>query len=196
MIENIVRHHRKGRKASEGRAQWRPRDRLHGHIADDVADRRLHSASVHDRPRRTHVPRVRADADHRCRRFGHRVADIDADDVRSAPARQTEAESGAVSGAFDWGIDGVVELATGRTLELVLRHQPATLFVALPDARRSRSGSTLSCPKASCPIRIPARSPPWWKAEPQVSFTEMSRVQKHVADAVNDGPRRLRRRRS
>ena len=84
MIENIVRHLETRRQAAAGGTRRRPRDRLHRDLADAVADRRVHPATVHDRPRRTHVPRVRADADHRRRRLGHRVADADADDGRQA----------------------------------------------------------------------------------------------------------------
>ena len=57
-----------------------PARSAYGDLADAVADRRVHPAIVHDRARRAHVPRVRADADHRRRRLGHRIADADADD--------------------------------------------------------------------------------------------------------------------
>ena len=87
------RHDREHRAPYRGRriaarcgVARRPRDRLHRDLADDVADRRLHSAAVHDRPGRPHVPRVRADLDHRRRGFGHRLADADADDVQPHPA--------------------------------------------------------------------------------------------------------------
>ncbi len=70
MIENIVRHIEEGETPIRGGAARRARDRLHGHLADAVADRGVHPAAVHDRPRRPHVPRVRADADHRRRGVG------------------------------------------------------------------------------------------------------------------------------
>ena len=49
MIENIVRHIESGEKPDAGGAQGRARDRLHGHLAHGVADRRVHPAAVHDR---------------------------------------------------------------------------------------------------------------------------------------------------
>ena len=90
MIENIVRHMEDGEAAARGGVARRERDRLHRDLADGVADRGVHSAAVHDRPRRPHVPRIRADADHRGRRLGDRLADADADDVRppAAPAEE------------------------------------------------------------------------------------------------------------
>ena len=86
MIENIVRHMEEGESPYRRRAARRARDRLHHHLADRLADRGVHSAVVHDRPRRPHVPRIRADAHHRGRGLGDRVADAHADDVREAAA--------------------------------------------------------------------------------------------------------------
>ncbi len=85
--------HREGRAAAAGSPRRRTRDRIHGHLADDVADRGVHPAAVHDRARRSHVQRVRADADDRGRGLGHRVADADADDVRPAPEAARGAEN-------------------------------------------------------------------------------------------------------
>ncbi len=119
---------REGRQAAARRARRRARDRLHGDLADAVADRRVHPATVHDRPRRAHVPRVRADADHRRRRLGHRVADADADDGAKLLRHQPADASNWVSRAFNWRIDAVIE-GYRRSLEWVLRHQPATLVV-------------------------------------------------------------------
>ena len=59
MIENIVRHLEKGAHPLQAALNGARADRLHGHIADDVAHRGVHPAAVHDRPRRTHVQRVR-----------------------------------------------------------------------------------------------------------------------------------------
>ena len=56
--------HREGQDPDAGGAGRRARDRLHRRIAHGVADRRVHSAAVHDRHRRAHVPRIRA---HLCR---------------------------------------------------------------------------------------------------------------------------------
>ena len=83
MIENIVRHIEKGARPLQAALDGAKRDRLHGHLADAVADRRVHPASVHDRDRRAHVQRVRSDADHRRRRLGRGLADAHADDVRA-----------------------------------------------------------------------------------------------------------------
>ena len=111
MIENIVRHMEDGEDAVRGRAARRARDRLHRHLADRLADRGVHSAAVHDRPGRPHVPRIRADADDRGRDLGDRVADADADDVqppaaastRKAPA--TRHRRAAFNARVDWTVE-------------------------------------------------------------------------------------------
>ncbi len=117
------------RQPVPGGAQGRERDRLHHHLADALADRGVHPALVHDRPRRPHVPRVRADADHRGRGVGDRVADADADDVQpdaAATRRRTPATPSRASSttASNWTIE-----VYRRTLEWVLRHEALTLLV-------------------------------------------------------------------
>ena len=69
----------------EASLQGRQRNRLYRDFADGVADRGVHSAAVHVGTGRAHVPRIRADIDHRGRDVGDRVADADADDVLAAP---------------------------------------------------------------------------------------------------------------
>ena len=128
MIENIVRHMEEGEFAVRGRAARRARDRLHHHLADRLADRGVHPAAVHDRARRPHVPRVRADAHHRGRGLGDRVADAHADDVRQAAAPREHGGGNRVTRWFNGLVDGSVAFY-GRSLEWVLRHQTLTLFV-------------------------------------------------------------------
>ena len=125
MIENIVRHMEEGEFAYRRRDARRARDRLHHHIADRLADRGVHPAAVHDRPCRPHVPRVRADADHRGRGVGDRVADADADDVREAAAPRAATAAATASRA---GSTALVDGSVG-----VLRPQPR-MGAAPPDA--------------------------------------------------------------
>ena len=88
------------RRAAVARgAARRRRDRLHGDLADPVADRGVHPAAVHDRAGRAHVPRIRAHAHHRGGGLGGRLADADADDVRPAAARTASDEHPAALGA-------------------------------------------------------------------------------------------------
>jgi multidrug efflux pump len=94
MIENIVRHIEKGAKPDRRGAEGRARDRLHHRVAHLLAARGVHPAAVHERPRRAHVSRIRADAVDRGRRLGHRVADADADDERAAVAQTEGARRG------------------------------------------------------------------------------------------------------
>ena len=52
MLENIVRHVENGERRLRGRAQGLARDRLHDHVDDLVADRRVHPDHVHGWRRR------------------------------------------------------------------------------------------------------------------------------------------------
>ena len=86
MIENIVRHIEKGESPFDAALRGAREIGFTVISLTHVADRGVHPAAVHDRPGRPHVPRVRADADHRGGGVGHRLADADADDVQPHPA--------------------------------------------------------------------------------------------------------------
>ncbi len=96
--------------------------------------------------------------------------------------REPETKRGWISRAFNWGINGVAE-GYRITLEWVLRHQPATLVV---------TALTLAItiwlyviiPKGFLPVQDTGMITAVIEAEPQVSFTELSRVQETVADVV------------
>ena len=66
MLENIYRHIEDGHEPDRGRPEGRRRDRLHHHLHQPLADRRVHPAAADGRHRRPPVPRVRDDGgDHR-----------------------------------------------------------------------------------------------------------------------------------
>ena len=131
MIENIVRHIENGEAPLEAALRGAREIGFTVISLTHVADRRFHPAAVHDRPGRPHVPRVRADADHRGRGLGDRLADADADDVQPPPApsggegRQPRRPLLQPARSI-----GTVEYY-GRSLEWVLRHQALTLLVTL-----------------------------------------------------------------
>jgi hypothetical protein len=111
MIENIVRHIEDGEDPLEAASlRGAKRNRLHRDFADGVADRSVHPAAVHDRAGRAHVPRIRADADHRGGGLGDRLADADADDVFAAETCGEERPAiEALAQRFSRGIDRMVE---------------------------------------------------------------------------------------
>jgi hypothetical protein len=78
--------------AARGGAEGLGADRLHHHLADDLADRGADPAAVHGRRRRPAVPRVRDHARGHHRHLRRRVADAGADAVRQAPAPRPRAE--------------------------------------------------------------------------------------------------------
>ena len=100
--------------------------------------------------------------------------------------RHTETKTDAVSKAFNWGIDGVVELYR-ITLVWVLRHQPATLLVTALTLAITVWLYVIA-PKGFVPDQDTGLVTAVLEAEPQVSFTELSRVQQQVAEAVKKDP--------
>ena len=87
MIENCFRNLEKGHDAGAGRAGRRAADRLHRGLDQHLADRRVHSAAVHDRRDRARVPRILGDARLRHRDLDGGVADAHADDLRAFRAQ-------------------------------------------------------------------------------------------------------------
>ncbi len=97
-----------------------------------------------------------------------------------------EPKEPAVSRGFSWGIDGIVELYR-ITLEWVLRHQRATLFVTCLTLAIT-VWLYIIAPKGFLPDQDTGLVTAVLEAEPQVSFTELSNVQQQVADAVKTDP--------
>ena len=94
MIENITPLHRGGREAARRRAERLRADRLHDHLADDLADRRADSAAVHGRHRGPAVPRIRGDAQRDDSGVRGRLADADADDGAKLLKHTPESKQG------------------------------------------------------------------------------------------------------
>ena len=84
VIENIARFLEEGDVAEGGGAERLRADRLHHHLADDLAARGADPAAVHGRRGRPAVPRIRHHAGGDHRHFGGGVADAGADAVRVA----------------------------------------------------------------------------------------------------------------
>ena len=59
MLENVYRHIEAGLSPLRGDAQGRGRDRLHDHVDQHLAGRRVHSAAADGRHHRPAVPRIR-----------------------------------------------------------------------------------------------------------------------------------------
>ena len=132
MIENIVRHIEEGESPLDAALRGAREIGFTVISLTHVADRGVHPAAVHDRPGRPHVPRVRADADHRGRGLGDRLADADADDVQPHPAPSGGEQPATRSAASSTGARRSARVdAYGRSLEWVLRHQALTLLVTL-----------------------------------------------------------------
>ena len=110
MIENISRHLEMARTIRRrppartalrsGGTEGRVADRLHDHLADDLAGRGADPAAVHGRRRRPAVPRVRGDAGDHDPDLGGGLADPGADDVGAlAQAGRAEARAEPAGGA-------------------------------------------------------------------------------------------------
>ena len=100
--------------------------------------------------------------------------------------RQTERKRGFIARAFNGAIDGVVE-GYRRSLEWVLRHQPATLFVTALTLAITIWLYVIA-PKGFLPVQDTGMITAIIEAEPQVSFTQLSRLQQTVTEAVKSDP--------
>ena len=188
MIENIVRHIEDGRGPVRGRAARRERDRLHRDLAHGVADRGVHPAAVHDRPGRSHVPRIRADADHRRGDVGGGLAHLDADDVQPAAAARIGGgpHAAASSADFTASIDGSLELYR-RSLEWVLRHETLTLLVTAA-TMVATVWLYIIIPKGFLPLQDTGLIIAVMEGGQEVSFAEMKRLQATVETAIRKDP--------
>ena len=187
MIENIVRHIENGESAAGSGAQGRQRNRLYGHIADAVADRGVHPAAVHDRPGRPHVPRIRADTDHRGGRLGHRVIDADADDVRPPAAQAQRRRRQCADAAFFRLPPTAPSNSIAAACEWVLRRQFATLMVTLVTLAATIA-LYIIIPKGFLPLQDTGQITAVTEAGTDVSFIEMQRRQAQVEAIVRADP--------
>jgi multidrug efflux pump len=100
--------------------------------------------------------------------------------------RQPERKRGFIAHGFNGLIDTMVE-GYRLTLEWVLRHQPATLVVTALTLAITIWLYVIS-PKGFLPAQDTGLITATLEAEPQVSFTQLSRLQRTVADAVRGDP--------
>ncbi len=96
--------------------------------------------------------------------------------------RQPETKRGWIARALNWGIDAVAD-GYRITLEWVLRHQPATLVVTALTLAIT-IWLYIIIPKGFLPVQDTGLITAVIEAEPQVSFTELSRVQEKIVATV------------
>ena len=151
---------RRGRHAAvRGGAEGLGRDRLHDRLDQHLAGGRVHPAAAARRHHRPPVPRVRGHHHHVHRRVGVRRPDADADDGLALPAQRARRRSTAASTTLtERGFDRMLR-GYERGLDVVLRHQFATLCVFLATLVAHRSTCSSASPRASSRSRIPASSP-------------------------------------
>ncbi len=99
---------------------------------------------------------------------------------------QAERKRGFIARGFSWIIDAVVE-GYRRSLQSVLRHQPATLFITALTLAITIWLYVIA-PKGFLPAQDTGLITAVMEAEPQVSFTQLSRLQQTVVDAVRTDP--------
>ena len=95
-------------------------------------------------------------------------------------------EGGRLSRMFNGMMEAVIR-GYGRSLEFVLRHQPATLVVAVLTVVLT-VWLYVIMPKGFLPDQDTGALTAVVEASPQVSFTEMSRIQQEVAAVVAKDP--------
>ena len=97
-----------------------------------------------------------------------------------------QARGNFLSRGFNWGMDATIE-GYRRSLEWVLRHQPATLMVTVLTLVIT-IWMYVVIPKGFLPSQDTGLVTAVLEAEPQVSFTELSRLQAAVTEAVRKDP--------
>jgi multidrug efflux pump len=100
--------------------------------------------------------------------------------------REPERKRGVLARGFNWGIDGIVE-GYRLSLEWVLRHQRATLLVTALTLAITIWLYVIA-PKGFLPTQDTGLITAAIEAEPEVSFTQLSRLQETVAEAVRTDP--------
>jgi multidrug efflux pump len=93
-----------------------------------------------------------------------------------------EGRQGLIARFFNWIMDLVVR-GYRRSLLWVLRHERATLNVTLATLAMT-VGLYLIVPKGFLPLQDTGLVTAVMEAGPEVSFAEMERLQKHIADAI------------
>ncbi len=99
---------------------------------------------------------------------------------------QPETRGNWLSRAFNWLMERVIA-GYGRSLQWVLRHQTATLMVTLASLAVTILLYVV-IPKGFLPAQDTGLITATLEAEPQVSFTELSRLQAEVTAAVRKDP--------
>jgi multidrug efflux pump len=99
---------------------------------------------------------------------------------------EPESRGNFVGRAFNWMLDTVVE-GYRRSLEMVLRHQTATLWITVLTVVIT-VWMYVAIPKGFLPAQDTGLITAVLEAEPQVSFTEISRLQAEVTAAVRKDP--------
>ncbi|CAN1722752.1 multidrug efflux pump RND permease subunit MdtB [Hyphomicrobium sp. 1Nfss2.1] len=99
---------------------------------------------------------------------------------------QPEGRGNWLGRAFNWSMDMVIE-GYRRTLELVLRHQTLTLFATVGTLAIT-IWLYIIIPKGFLPPQDTGLITAALEAEPQVSFTELSRLQAEVTAVVRKDP--------
>jgi multidrug efflux pump len=99
---------------------------------------------------------------------------------------EPESSGNFVGRAFNWMLDAVVE-GYRRSLEWVLRHQAATLWITVLTVVIT-VWMYVAIPKGFLPAQDTGLITAVLEAEPQVSFTEISRLQAEVTAAVRKDP--------
>ncbi|MDH4981929.1 efflux RND transporter permease subunit [Hyphomicrobium sp. D-2] len=99
---------------------------------------------------------------------------------------EPERRGNVLSRGFNWVFDGIIE-GYRRSLEVVLRHQTATLMVTALTLVIT-VWMYVAMPKGFLPAQDTGLITATLEAEPQVSFTELSRLQSEVAKLVSQDP--------
>ena len=183
MIENIARYIEQGERPLQAALKGAGPDRLHHHLADRLADRRVDSPAVHAGCGGTAVPRIRGDPGRHHPDLRGCVADARAHDVRE-PA---EASPGTAHEAGRVGWFARMVAWYGRKLTWVLDHQRLTLWVAVATLVIT-AGLYVVIPKGFFPDQDTGLIQGVSDATGSVSYAAMAERQQALAAAILKDP--------
>ena len=186
MIENIVRYIEEGDPPLQAALERRRADRLHHHVADRLADRGADPAAVHGRHRRAAVPRIR---DHpRVTILISAVVSLTLTPMMCALLLRprTESAEGWFYRTSESFFEAVIRFY-GRTLQVVLKHQPTILIVAAATLVLTVVLYVV-VPKGFFPVQDTGVIQGISEAPQTISFPAMARRQQALAEVILKDP--------
>ena len=185
MIEHVETQVERGTERMTAALTGAKQDLLHRRVDQPVADRCVDSLAVHARHRRASAARIRLYPHFRDHHLHHRFANRDADAVRLAARAQAQTPS-RLDRMFDSGLSKVIGAYTRSLLPFI--DHPWLSLIAIMAAIGGTVYLYGAIPKGSLPQDDIGLLNGTTEASADVSFAEMSRLQRLAMDVLAKDP--------